>query len=162
MSDINPKQISFARIRRRLTKAQFAKELGVTSRSVQNYESGASAPDSEMLERMSRLLNFPQSFFFVDDEMPEIQGHAVSFRKLSKMTEAMKACAFAAGSIAFRVNQWIEDRFDLPTADLPDLSDLAPEEAAATLRRAWGLGNAPISNVVHLLESKGVRVFSLA
>lgn len=162
MHDINPKQISFARIRRRLTKAQFAKELGVSSRSVQNYESGASAPDSEMLALISKVLNFPQSFFFVDDEMPEIQGHAVSFRKLSKMTEAMKACAFAAGSIAFRFNEWIEDRFDLPTGELPDLSDLEPEEAAATLRRVWGLGNAPIPNVVHLLESKGVRVFSLA
>ncbi|MBG7618996.1 ImmA/IrrE family metallo-endopeptidase [Herbaspirillum sp. AP02] len=26
----------------------------------------------------------------------------------------------------------------------------------------WGLGNAPIPNMVHLLESKGIRVFSLA
>lgn len=161
MSEINPKQISFARIRRRLTKAQLAKELGVTSRSVQNYESGASAPDLEMLARISKFLNFPQSFFFENDDMPEIQGHAVSFRKLSKMTEAMKACAFAAGSIAFKLNDWIEDRFDLPIAALPDLSDLGPEEAAATLRRVWGLGNSPISNVVHLLESKGIRVFSL-
>ncbi|MCY0853209.1 ImmA/IrrE family metallo-endopeptidase [Cupriavidus sp. D39] len=93
--------------------------------------------------------------------MPEIKEHAVSFRKLSKMTDGMKACAFAAGAIAFKVNQWIEDRFSLPQADLPDLCDLSPEEAAATLRRAWGLGNAPIPNMVHLLESKGIRVFSL-
>src|SRR5690606_31241238 len=32
----------------------------------------------------------------------------------------------------------------------------------ATLRRMWGLGNAPIPNMIHLLESKGIRVFSLA
>jgi len=42
------------------------------------------------------------------------------------------------------------------------LSDLEPEEAAVTLRRLWGLGNAPIPNMIHLLESKGIRVFSLA
>lgn len=162
MSEINPKQIAFARVRRRLTKAQLAKELGVTSRSLQNYETGASAPDLELLARIAKLLKFPQQFFFIDEEMPEIKEHAVSFRKLSKMTDAMKACAFAAGAIAFKVNQWVEDRFSLPQADLPDLSDLDPEEAAATLRRAWGLGNAPIPNMVHLLESKGIRVFSLA
>lgn len=162
MSKINPKQIAFARVRRRLTKAQLAKELGVTSRSLQNYETGASAPDPELLARMAKLLKFPQQFFFLDEDMPEIKEHAVSFRKLSKMTDGMKACAFAAGVIAFQVNQWVEDRFSLPQANLPDLSDLGPEEAAATLRRAWGLGNAPIPNMIHLLESKGIRVFSLA
>ena len=162
MSEINPKQITFARVRRRLTKAQLAKELGVTSRSLQNYETGASAPDPELLARIAKLLRFPQQFFFLDEDMPEIKEHAVSFRKLSKMTDSMKACAFAAGAIAVKVNQWVEDRFSLPQADLPDLSDLSPEEAAATLRRVWGLGNAPIPNMVHLLESKGIRVFSLA
>ena len=162
MSEINPKQITFARVRRRLTKAQLAKELGVTSRSLQNYETGASAPDLELLAHLAKILKFPQQFFFSDEEMPEIKEHAVSFRKLSKMTDAMKFCAFSAGGIAFKVNQWIEDRFSLPQADLPDLSDLGPEEAADTLRRAWGLGNSPIPNMIHLLESKGIRVFSLA
>jgi len=162
MSEINPKQIAFARVRRRLTKAQLAKELGVTSRSLQNYETGASAPDPELLARIAKLLRFPQQFFFLDEDMPDINEHAVSFRKLSKMTDSMKACAFAAGAIAVKVNQWVEDRFSLPQADLPDLSDLSPEEAAATLRRVWGLGNAPIPNMVHLLEAKGIRVFSLA
>ncbi|ALJ29441.1 XRE family transcriptional regulator [Stenotrophomonas acidaminiphila] len=162
MYEINPKQIAFARVRRRLTKAQLSKEIGVTSRSLQNYESGASAPDLETLAKIARVLNFPEQFFYIEENMPEVSGHAVSFRKLSKMTDAMKACAFAAGAIAFQVNRWIEERFTLPSLNLPDLSDLEPEEAAATLRRVWGLGNAPIPNVIHLLESKGIRVFSLA
>lgn len=162
MSEINPKQITFARVRRRYTKAQLAKELDVTSRSIQNYEAGTPAPDSETLAKIAKLLNFPQQFFFIDEDMPEPQEHAVSFRALSKMSEAMKKCAFCVASIAFKVNDWIEERFNLPQADLPDLSDLRPEEAAATLRRLWGLGNAPIPNMIHLLESKGIRVFSLA
>ena len=161
MSEINPKQIAFARVRRRLTKAQLAKELGMTSRSLQNYETGASTPDANTLAKIAKLLKFPQHFFFLDEDMPEISECSVSFRKLSKMSETMKACTFAAGAIAFKINQWLEERFHLPQADLPDLSDLAPEEAAATLRRAWGLGNQPIRNMIHLLESKGVRVFSL-
>jgi Zn-dependent peptidase ImmA (M78 family)/DNA-binding XRE family transcriptional regulator len=162
MSEINPSQITFARVRRRLTKAQLAKELGVTSRSIQNYETGTSAPDSETLAKMAKLLNFPQQFFCIEEKMPIIGEHAASFRSLSKMTEAMKNCALGAGAIAFKINEWMEDRFNLPQADLPDLSDLGAEEAAATLRRMWGLGNAPIPNMIHLLESKGVRVFSLA
>lgn len=30
------------------------------------------------------------------------------------------------------------------------------------MRMQWGLGHAPIRNMIHLLESKGIRVFSLA
>lgn len=161
MSDINPKQITFARVRRRYTKAQLAKELGVTSRTVQNYEAGTPAPDSETLAKIAKLLNFPQQFFFIDEDMPELQDHSVSFRALSKMSEAMKKCAFSVAALAFKMNEWLEEHFNLPQADLPDLSDLEPEEAAATLRRMWGLGNAPIPNMIHLLESKGIRVFSL-
>lgn len=162
MLEINPKQITFARVRRRLTKAQLAKELGVTSRSVQNYEAGTPAPDLETLAKIAKLLNFPQQFFFIEDEMPSIGADAASFRSLSRMSDAMKNCALNAGAIGFKINEWMEGRFNLPQADLPDLSDLSPESAAATLRRMWGLGNAPIPNMIHLLESKGIRVFSLA
>jgi Zn-dependent peptidase ImmA (M78 family) len=35
------------------------------------------------------------------------------------------------------------------------------EWAALKVRRDWGLGNGPISNVVHLLESKGILAFRL-
>lgn len=111
---------------------------------------------------MAKLLNFPQQFFCIEETMPVIGDHAASFRSLSKMSDAMKNCALSAGAIAFNINDWIEERFNLPQADLPDLSDLPPEEAAATLRRIWGLGSAPIPNMIHLLESKGIRVFSLA
>ena len=45
---------------------------------------------------------------------------------------------------------------------LPTLDKLEPEQAAELVRRRWNLGDRPISNLVHLLESKGIRVFSLA
>ena len=161
MPEINPRQITFARSRRRYTKKRLAEELGVTSRTIQNYEAGTPAPDDAMLSRIALLLNFPRSFFFLEEDMPVISEHAASFRALSKMSAGTRACALGAGAIAFRLNEWIDARFKLPQADLPDLSDLSPEDAALTLRMQWGLGYGPIRNMIHLLESKGVRVFSL-
>jgi hypothetical protein len=35
------------------------------------------------------------------------------------------------------------------------------EQAAAKLRKDWGLGVGPISNIVHLLEFKGILVLRL-
>jgi Zn-dependent peptidase ImmA (M78 family) len=62
-----------------------------------------------------------------------------------------------------QLNSWLESKFELPKADLPDFSaQRSPEEAASAIRQIWGLGELPIRNMVHLLEAKGIRVFSLA
>jgi Zn-dependent peptidase ImmA (M78 family) len=49
-------------------------------------------------------------------------------------------------------------------ADVPDLRDesQSPAAAAAALRAYWGIGVRPISDLVRLIEAKGVRVFSLS
>lgn len=159
---VNPSRIEFARLRRRWTKAGLAKALGVTSRTIQAYEAGEFEPEPERLDRIAELLNFPRPFFLVEESMPSIGEHSASFRSLSKTSDRLRGSVLNAGAIGFQLNDWIESRFNLPQADLPDLSDLSPEDAAATLRRLWGLGETPIGNMVHLLESKGVRVFSLA
>ena len=161
MPEINPRQIAFARTRRCYKKARLAEALGVSIQTLQSYEAGTSAPDDAMLSRIALLLNFPRSFFFLEEDMPVISEHAASFRALSKMSATTQACALSAGANAFRLNEWMDARFKLPQAALPDLSDLSPEDAALTLRVQWGLGHAPIRNMIHLLESKGVRVFSL-
>src|SRR4030095_1201305 len=85
-----------------------------------------------------------------------------SFRSLTSMTATHRDAALAAGSIGFEISDWVTARFELPPASLLDLHLYDPETAAQTLRQEWGLGERPISNMIHLLESKGVRVFSLA
>ncbi|SAL55111.1 transcriptional regulator [Caballeronia peredens] len=157
----NPSRLEFARTRRGWTKARLAKELCLQVRSVQGYESGEYAPEPEKLAAICDLLRFPPEFFSGDD-LPSIEPDTASFRSMSKMSATLRNVALGAGVTAFMLNDWIEERFRLPNANVPDLSDLSPEDAATTLRRMWGLGEAPISNVVHLLESKGIRVYSLA
>ena len=71
--------------------------------------------------------------------------------------------ALSQGAIANHVCRFIEERFDLPAVDIPDLShEPTPEAAGEILRQHWGIGVLPINNMIHLLESRGVRVFSLA
>jgi len=60
---------------------------------------------------------------------------------------------------------YLRKQFKLPKPDVPVLDGEAegekPEIAAALMRKYWGLGEGPISNMVHLLESKGVGIFWL-
>jgi Zn-dependent peptidase ImmA (M78 family) len=78
------------------------------------------------------------------------------------MTAAIRDAALAAGSIGFLISDYVEERFDLPPIAVPDLGFYTPEQASRALREEWRLGEKPISNMIHLLESKGVLVFSLA
>jgi Zn-dependent peptidase ImmA (M78 family)/DNA-binding XRE family transcriptional regulator len=158
----NPSRLRFARKRRGLTMIRLAELVGVEPRSVSAWENGEFAPDQERRALLAKVLRFPGSFFGGDD-LEQVSPDAASFRALSKMTAAKRDMALSAGTIAFLLNEWIEARFELPKANLPDLSQQGgPEAAAAVIRQLWGLGEVPVKNMVHLLESRGVRVFSLA
>jgi Zn-dependent peptidase ImmA (M78 family) len=105
------------------------------------------------------VLRFPIEFFYGDDlDEPE----SASFRSQTTMSAAIRDASLAAGALGFMVSDWVEERFTLPPIQVPDLHLYEPEAAARVLRTEWQLGERPISNMLHLLESKGVRVFSLA
>ena len=159
----NPARLTLARKRRGMTKTKLASAIGpVDLRSVTAYESGEFSPDGDRLALIAKALRFPIEFFCGDD-LEVLSPDVASFRAMSKMTAGQKDMALGAGAIALLVNGWIEERFELPAANLPDLSrERSPEAAADSLRRLWGLGELPIKNTIHLLESKGVRVFSLS
>lgn len=165
MSDtesFNPTRLTLARKRRGLMMTALAKLINVEPRSISAYEKGEFGPEPDKLEKIAAVLNFPVTFFrgeTLDEPTPD----AASFRSLTRMTAGKRDSALGAGAIALTLNKWIEQRFELPSANLPDLSrEGNPEAAAESLRRQWGLGELPIRNMVHFLESKGVRVYSLS
>jgi Zn-dependent peptidase ImmA (M78 family)/DNA-binding XRE family transcriptional regulator len=156
-----PSRLTLARNRRRFSKKDLAEAAGVTSHSILRYEAGETAPTEEIISRLSKALNFPEGFF----SEPDIDGppeDAASFRSMSAISAKERDAALAAGTLAYIVSDWVERHFDLPETDLLDLSGDTPEIAAVSLREKWGLGEQPITNMVHLLESKGVRLFSMA
>ncbi|MBX5242018.1 XRE family transcriptional regulator [Rhizobium sp. NLR22b] len=157
---LTPGRLSLARKRRGLTKKGFAELLGVTPHTVLRYESGEIAPSPETLERIAKILNFPPPFFCAPD-VDEIVSDAASFRSLTSMTAKDRDAALAAGTLAYLFSDWVDENFSMPDVSLIDLKDESPEVAARSLRQEWGLGEQPIKNMVHLLEAKGVRVFSL-
>ncbi len=118
-------------------------------------------PTEDNVARIARATGFPTSFF-EEDDIELLNADGVSFRSMSKMTAKQRNAAIAAGSIAFVLNDWVDQKFDLVAPDVPDYRGASPEAAAQSLRQAWGLGVQPIKNMIHLLESRGIRVFSLA
>jgi Zn-dependent peptidase ImmA (M78 family) len=111
---------------------------------------------------LAEVLKFPTSFFEAGD-LAEIPDEAASFRSLSRMSASDRHAALASGRLALALHDWISARFRLPEPSVPKLGPgVDPETAAQIVRAEWSMGEKPVSNVVHLLEAHGVRVFSLA
>jgi Zn-dependent peptidase ImmA (M78 family)/transcriptional regulator with XRE-family HTH domain len=156
----SPSRLRLARERHGWTKKELAEHLGVSTRSVVGWEAGDKEPSPETLELFERALGYPTAFFMAG-EVDALNADAVSFRALSKMTARERDQALAAGTLAFGLSGWIDSQFHLPKPDVPDLSTLTAEMAADTVRQSWRLGSGPLGNTVHLVESHGVRVFSI-
>ncbi|KJK59134.1 helix-turn-helix domain-containing protein [Saccharothrix sp. ST-888] len=179
---ITASRLVLARKRRGLTVTRLSQLAGITTRRLGDFESGKATPSAASLASLAQTLDFPESFFHAD-EVADLPPDAVSFRAPSKMTASQRDIALSNGRMAWELQNWIGERFRLLDHDLPSLTSfsrcrtdvadipmpgqasegLPPAEEAANLVRArWGLGNAPIGNMLHLLEAHGTRVFSLS
>lgn len=161
--EFNPDRLKIARLRRKMTYKELAAHVGLTSKTISKYENDGfnNPPTPESLSKLAKVLRYPVQFF-LEDNVDELPTEAVSFRALSKMTAAHRDAAISAGRLGFIVNDFIHKKFELPRQDFKDLRGVESEAAAEYMRDYWALGNKKIGNIVHLLESKGARVFSLA
>lgn len=157
----NLNRLVLARRRRALTKKGLSELSGISLSSISKVENGGHLPSAEMITSFASALNFPEGFFYGKDIDTPTELNA-SFRSFSRMTSGQRDAALAAGGIAYFFSDWVASRFNLPEIAIPDCSGMEPEVAADAVRAMWDLGYGPIKNMIHLLESKGVRVFSLS
>lgn len=158
----NPRRMSIARKRMRLTAKALAEKIRVSPVTITRIEKGKNPPDDSTVTAMARALGFPREFFY-DDDLDLLDKEAASFRSLTGMTARQRDAALASGSLAFLVSDWVSERFNLPRVDLPNLgSQVDPDSTARALREHWSLGEKPIANMTKLLEAKGIVLFSLS
>ncbi|MBT4890865.1 MAG: ImmA/IrrE family metallo-endopeptidase [Rhodospirillales bacterium] len=158
---LNPERIELVRLRLGLTKSGFAKALGIDRKTVQRFEAGTHELSQNSVDNLIKISGYPQKFF-ESGKIDYPNSEAVSFRSLRSLTATSRNAALAAGALAFELDDWINERFELPDHSLPQLDNHTPTEAAIALRTHWGIGERPIGNMINMLESHGVRVFSLS
>ncbi|GGN27756.1 transcriptional regulator [Lentzea pudingi] len=140
---LTPSRLTLARTRRGLTAAELARKSGVQARVIGEYERGQRSPQSAAVESLAGALGFPAEFLSAP-EPPRPQN------------APRDAQAMAAAQLAIEFNGWIDRLFVLPQPSLPP-----PRTSPQGVRDAWRLATGPAPNMVQLLESHGVRVFSL-
>lgn len=161
-----PARLEMARAMRQMTATDLAAAAGTTPPWVSQAENMKKTPSPELIREFARVLNFPLDFFYRPvASLPS--SDAFHFRASSRLAKKDEAAARSLSILAIELSDWIEATYRAPTSAVPELQDLidsdddlAPEQAAEALRCAWGLGVAPIKNLLQLLESKGAKVYS--
>jgi Zn-dependent peptidase ImmA (M78 family)/DNA-binding XRE family transcriptional regulator len=166
-----PGRLTEARTARALNQTELAVDVGVSRQAISAYEQGDKVPEPSTMRTIADVLKQPISYF--TGESPAAFGPFSTnfFRKTGADTKKRNAaCAvharwFAQTAFAF------DDLANFPTVDLPAFEpesagasrydDEEIERIAETVREHFGLGLGPISNVVRLLETKGVIVCRL-
>ena len=154
-------RLSLARRRRAMSKKGVADEVGVTPNTVLRYEAGEIIPSEDILQKLAKSLRFPREFFD-GPEFDEPRRDNASFRGMASKSGRIMDAALASGALAFMLDDWLAKQYRRPQPDLLDLQHQDSKTAALLLRQHWKLGHKPIANIVHLLEGRGIRVFSLA
>lgn len=166
-----PSKLTEARVACGLNQTELALSVNVSRQAISAYEQGDKAPEPGTMRAIAEVLEQPISYF--TGESPESFGPFSTnfFRKTGADTKKRNAaCAiharwFAQTAYAFN------DLANFPPVDLPAFEpeqssasryeDDEIERIAETVREHFGLGLGPISNVVRLLETKGVIVCRL-
>ena len=124
------------------------------------YEKGTATPDSEMLARLACELHVAPDFFYHSSDV-SLEG--LHFRKRSKLSKAEREAIEENAKDYF--SRYLEIEGIVNSALMFDAqfcvaNEEDVEKAAMKLREQWNLGENPIPNLMLLLESKGVKIFT--
>ncbi len=160
-----PERLTEARLAARITQTDLSERVGVSRQAVSSYEQGDKNPEPTVMAKIADTLEQPILFFTKQDRSDFGKHSANFFRKVGADTKRrnqacavyarwLSATAFAFDSVA-----------NYPAVDIPSFEPLGSsyddeeiEEYAERTRQHFSLGLGPISNVVRLMESKGVIV----
>jgi Zn-dependent peptidase ImmA (M78 family)/transcriptional regulator with XRE-family HTH domain len=161
-----PARLEMARRIRGMTASGLADLAGITPEWVSLAENEKKVPSPATVREFSRVMDFPFEFFYrpVPAHPPVDAFH---FRATSRLAKKDEATARALSIIAMELASWINGSYKVPPPAVPEIQDLAdaevnlaPETVAESVRNSWGLGSAPIPNLMQVLEAKGAKIFS--
>ncbi|MEX2498621.1 MAG: XRE family transcriptional regulator [Wenzhouxiangellaceae bacterium] len=168
-----PIRLKQARYLKRFTLEDLAERVGVSRQSINFFELGERTPAPTTLRRIADALEMPIRFFSksvgtIESSRRSVVQYRSLERERRKAKERQRSSTLMdlGAAVVDVLNRYVE----FEPAKLPDLFDLNDdsleiefediETAAVELRRYWGLGEGPISDLTLLIENNSIPVIS--
>lgn len=166
-----PRRLTEARLAQMMSRAELAREVGVTGQAVGYYEAGERRPDMDVLLKIAGVLEQPVALFLRPPaECSEAMG-ARFFRSVGPKSNKINMALDVKTKWLWELVRFLLRYVRIPPPNLPVVDDGPPpgcysleqvEAIATSTRRAWGLGDGPIANMVALMETHGVIISRFA
>jgi len=158
----NGERLKKALICQGLTVAELADKIDCQRQTISMYINGKSKPmDENIVYRLSKELGFPFKYFYETDS--KIVTGSTYFRALLTTNKKYRSEQIQKMEFVAQIYEFLQEYISFLPLNLPKFSaNITPEEAAAILREAWGLGNKPIENLIHEVEQNGILVTSFS
>jgi len=156
----NPDSLHLARQYTGINQKDLAEAVGVTQPQISKWEKAVQEPQVDQLDRLSKVLGFPPSFFLKSARSysPITPFH----RKRQSLRVSAQEKAEAIGNLKLMhvstLVKGIELDVNVPNLDPSDYKGGAVE-VAQVVRSAWRLPKGPVVNMTSLLEDHGIFVF---
>ena len=158
---INPKMVVLARESRGISQKDVAENLGTSPTFICKIETDNRTLSEETLGKMSKLLKYPDDFFYQEGEA--YIPMSLNYRKRDHVS-AKVLIPLEAHINIYRLHiENISEKLKLKEANVPVL-DLkkyeSTEQVAKQLRKFWKMPKGPVENLTELLEENGIIVIS--
>ena len=169
MTNVFANKLKELRERANLSYQEVGDEVGLTKQSIYKFEKGKANPSSDTVLKLSDFFRVPIEEFY---RMPN--GSRVSFNNIQyreeqnipnkeKVEEQIRTDVVNYICNLLTVEKLVgaEHEFENPLAGITILNERDVRKAANTLRKKWKLGMGAVSEVVELIENKGIVVIEL-
>ncbi|ABL83070.1 MULTISPECIES: XRE family transcriptional regulator [unclassified Nocardioides] len=166
-TDFDGTRLTVARRLRRKTKAQLARELGISATAIAQYEKGQARPSSGVLNQICLSLGLPREFFGVSRPLTLLPASGAHFRSLRATPATSREQALAYGELSLELIDLISQYVHLPPVRLPEVDipdELTDDDiisAANGTRAAWNIAPGPVPSLVQTMEAHGIVVLRL-
>ncbi|KGT87539.1 helix-turn-helix domain-containing protein [Enterobacter cancerogenus] len=162
VAGFEPNRLTQMREARGLSKINLGRLVERSPSTITKWEQGFHSPDAEALLALSNVLECPMTWF--TKPMPRHENNPVFFRTLA--TTAKDLCAASD-----RYMEWLQEitlhlqhDLDFPSVNIPflevtdhrQIDDQMIEIMASRCRKLWGLGLAPLSDLLLVIENAGI------
>ena len=163
MDPINSEMVMLARELRSLTQAEVAKRAGIAQATVSKYENGTLDVSEDHLQKLSKALGFPPSFFRQQDRafgsmcIHHRKRQSLSVKQLKQIHAKFNVLLLQIRRMLQSVDIDCSQNFHSMTLDEYE----SPEKVARALRAAWRMPPGPVRNLTAIIESSGGIIFTL-
>lgn len=163
----NGERLKTARIFRNMTISELTEKINITKQAISQFEKSQPnpiKPKPDTLYQFVWVLGFPKEFFMEEDSY-KVNIANTFFRALSTTKNLDLKTQEVKTEMIVRIYNFMDSYLDFPKLDVPDINISETDDmdkVAEFVRGYWGLGDAPVENMVSLLEKKGIIVSSFS